>query len=166
MSRPASNVLELTNQSSSYSGSHYHRKTNQDIPTASFYEFASGTVWLDSSYNDAHGIELRLATNGDTEVHTNTASNSNDPISVECVASGATPGGPGSANNNVTINSNDIGSELYFYTASTGSLMARHEILAGTLWTSSGGSSGGQSGSGGQQPSQPSTVSKVFLNFW
>jgi len=34
------------------------------------------------------------------------------------------------------------------------------------FYSSGSGSSGGQSGSGGQQPSAPSTSTKVFHNFW
>lgn len=158
MSRPSSNILDLTNQSSSYNTLHYHRQTQLDTSTSSFYEFSSSSTWVSSGIDNGHGIELRELSNG-TGVFTNSDNNGFDPNSVELVASGATSTGSGTAS--VTITSNDIGSELYFYQGN-GTVAARHTITAGTLW------SGGSQGSAPAQPSEPETPRgrRARSNFW
>lgn len=131
MPRPSLNVLQLKDWHSNYNNLHYHRDTNQDTTTSSFYEFSSSfPAWNQSVGNNQHGIELKDEGSGVTGVYTNTGGNIYDPLNVGL--------GSGAGSSSVTFTTNDINSDLVFYDTS-GNVLAKHTITAGTLWTSASG---------------------------
>ena len=155
---PANNVMVLHSQDPSLVSSteHYHRQSVLDTtsPLAVFYEFRPGTTWISNTNENCHGIEARWnSTTQETEFYVNSTKNTGTtntcrPDAISLVPSGGTASFPG-AGAYVSAASNDIGKDLVFWTASNSSICLRHTLVAGSLFTSSGGGGSGGSGSGG-----------------
>lgn len=155
---PANNVMVLHSQDPTLVSSteHYHRQSVLDTtsPLAVFYEFRPGTTWISNTNENCHGIEARWnSTTQETEFYVNSTKNTGTtntcrPDAISLVPSGGTASFPG-AGAYVSAASNDIGKDLVFWTASNSSICLRHTLVAGSLFTSSGGGGSGGSGSGG-----------------
>ena len=148
---PANNVMVLHSQDPSLVGTndHYHRQSFLDQTSphmAVWYQFKSGTTWVDGTYEDCHGIEARWnSTTQETEFHVNSTSGTGNsktcrPDAISLVPSGQTPSWPG-AGAYVSAGPNDVGKDLVFWTGgSSQTVCLKHTLVAGSLFTSSGSS--------------------------